>query len=173
MRVFLLGLLTSLWLMGCASVPSAIVRPPASEITQFALLGRLAVRQGEARYHVNIDWRHTPASDEILLATPLGQGVAEILRSPAGAQLTLADKRSYAAADMAALAEQVFGFPLPLTSVVRWLLGANDVERLLDGWAMRVVERESAAEHALPTLIELERDDVAVRLKITEWTEVE
>jgi outer membrane lipoprotein LolB len=173
MRLFFLGLLTSLWLAGCATVPATLVRPPASEISQFVLLGRLAVRQGDARYHLAIDWRHTPGGDEILLATPLGQGVAEIVRTPAGAQLTLADKRSYAAADMDSLAQHVFGFSLPFVSIVPWLLGASDVERLPDGWVMRVVERESAAVHALPVLIELEHDDIAVRLKISEWAEVE
>ncbi len=37
---------------------------------------------------------------------------------------------------------------------------------------MRVLEREGEFPNALPTVIELERGDITVRLKIDEWTEV-
>jgi outer membrane lipoprotein LolB len=154
---------------GCAVVPVTPVRPPAQEISQFAFVGRLAVRQGETRHHVNVDWRHAAQRDEILLITPLGQGVAELVRDASGARLTLADKRSFAANDWSALSRQVFGFPLPLGASARWLLG--DISAT-EGWRVTVVERESEQPGALPTVLELERDDIAVRLKIDEWLEV-
>ncbi len=156
-------------LAGCAANPLLPARSPAAEISQFSFIGRLAVQQGETRHHVNIDWRHAPATDEILLTTPLGQGVAEIIHDAAGARLTLADRRRFAAEDWSTLSQQVFGFPLPLKASSRWLLGdIADTE----GWRVTVVERESAATDALPTVIELERDDITVRLKIDEWLEV-
>jgi outer membrane lipoprotein LolB len=165
-------LLCLLLLAGCATSPPLHPLPPrpaADAITAFAFYGRLAVRQGESRHHMKIDWRHTAARDDILLATPLGQGVAEIVRDAVGARLTLADKRSFTADDWGMLAEQVFGFRLPLSATSRWLLGTPaDAE----GWRMRVIERESEAPDALPTVIELERDDIHVRLKIDEWSEV-
>jgi len=159
----------ALLLAGCASVGTIAQRPAMQDITQFAFVGRLAVRQGETRHHVNVDWRHDAQRDEILLTTPLGQGLAEIVRDAGGARLTLADRRSFAAADWSTLSQQVFGFPLPLNASPRWLLG--DIG-MIEGWRVTVVERESAAADALPTVIELERDDIAVRLKIDEWLEV-
>jgi len=156
-------------LAGCAASPLLPVRPPVADISQFSFTGRLAVRQGETRHYVNVDWRHAADSDAILLATPLGQGVAEIVRDATGARLTLADRRSFAADDWSTLSQQVFGFPLPLQASARWLLG--DIAAT-EGWRVTVVERESAAVDALPTVIELERDDIAVRLKIDEWVEV-
>jgi outer membrane lipoprotein LolB len=157
-----------LLLAGCSLNPPLPAHPPASQVTTFAFTGRLAVRQGETRHHLKIDWRHARVRDEILLATPLGQGVAEIVRDGTGATLLLADRRRFAADDWSTLAEQVFGFRLPLDNSARWLLG----EPLAgEGWRMTVVERESTAPDALPTVIELERDDIAVRLKIDEWTE--
>lgn len=155
---------------GCAAVPPLPQRPPAAEITRFAFTGRIAVRQAESRHYVNVDWRHAAGGDEILLATPLGQGVAEIVRDADGARLMLADRRRFEASDWNALAEQAFGFRLPLGASARWLLGdAADTE----GWQVRVVERESEQSNALPTVIELERDDIFVRLKIDEWSEVQ
>lgn len=163
-------LLLSLWLLaGCVTNPPLPPRPPLAEISQFAFTGRIAVRQGERRHYVNVDWRHAATADEILLTTPFGQGVAEVVRDAAGARLTLADRRQFVAEDWGALAAQVFGVRLPLAASARWLLGEmTDAE----GWNVRVAERESDRPDALPQLIELERDDIAVRLRIDEWTEV-
>ncbi len=154
-------------LAGCAASPMLPPRP--AEIREFAFIGRLAVRQGETRHHVNVDWRHSATADEILLTTPLGQGVAEIVRDAAGARLTLADRRHFTASDWSTLSQQVFGFSLPLNASSRWLLG--DIGAT-EGWRVTVVERESAVASALPTVIELERDDITVRLKIDEWIDV-
>lgn len=159
----------ALLLTGCAASPPLPPRPAAAAIVAFAFQGRLAVRQGETRHHVNIDWRHEAARDEILLTTPLGQGIAEIVRDAAGARLVLADRRRFAAADWGELSEEVFGFRLPLQGSARWLLGNGAAA---EGWRMTVVERESTTPHALPSIIELERDDIAVRLRIDEWSEV-
>jgi outer membrane lipoprotein LolB len=162
-------LLVCLLLAGCAAAPPAPPRPAIQDISAFAFSGRIAVRQGESRHHAKLDWRHDAAGDEILVTTPLGQGVAEITRTAAGAHLLLADQRRFDAADWGELSQEVFGFQLPLNASARWLLGdmANT-----EGWRIEVIERESAVPDALPTVIELERDDIAVRLKIDEWSEV-
>lgn len=156
-------------LAGCAVAPALPPRPALDEISAFTLTGRLSVRQGEQRHHLSLSWRHTTARDELLLATPFGQGVAEIVREEAGARLKLADGREIVAADAAALAETVFGVRLPLTTSARWLLGeVGETE----GWTVRVLAREREAPNALPTLIEFERGDIAVRLKVDAWEEL-
>lgn len=162
-----------LLLAGCATRSpshSLPVRPAAESISAFAFNGRLAIRQGDTRHHVQIAWRHDAAGDDILLTTPLGQGVAEITRDSNGARLRLADQREFAAANADALAEQVFGFRLPLDQVARWLLGGPGD---MAPWRAAVVERESVAPNALPGVIELEHDDIQVRLKIDEWSDVQ
>ena len=164
------ALLATILLTGCVGSPSLPDRPAAAAVTAFSLSGRLAVRQGEVRHHVKVDWMHSPVHDAILIATPLGQGVAELVRDETGARLVLADRRSYSASDWSVLAAQVFGFSLPLANASRWLLGdVSDTE----GWRIEILERESAAPEALPTIIELERDDITVRLKIDEWSELQ
>ncbi|MBS3935383.1 MAG: outer membrane lipoprotein LolB [Sulfuritalea sp.] len=166
-KVLLVGLLAFL-LAGCAAAPVLPPRPAAQEIMHFAFVGRLAVRQGDTHHHVKVDWRHDAGRDEILLTTPLGQGIAELVRDASGARLTLADRRSFVAPDANALAREVLGFPLPLNGAARWLLG--DIGAPAD-WNVRVTERESAQPDALPTVIEFEREEVFVRLKIDEWIE--
>lgn len=136
----------------------------------FAFEGRIAVRQGETRHHAHIAWRHDAARDEILLTTPLGQGIAEIVRDADGARLTMADRRQYSARDWETLSVQIFGTPLPLAGLPRWLLG--EAPPPASGWQVEILDRESASADALPTLIEMKRDDIELRLKIDEWIEV-
>lgn len=168
-RFLLSWALALLLLSGCAGVPLLPERPPAAQIEQFVISGRITVRQGESRHHARLDWRHESTRDEILLTTPLGQGVAELTRDVAGARLLLADQRRFAADDWNSLAQQVFGFPLPLSAATRWLVGDLAETR---GWRVTVVARESDAADALPTEIELERDDIMVLMRIDEWSEV-
>lgn len=155
-------------LSGCILNPPLPARPPAPDISSFAFVGRLAIRQGESRHHVTLDWRHAGSRDDILLKTPLGQGVASLTRDTSGARLVLADRREFAANDWSELAEQVFGFRLPLDSATHWVTG-REVEGT--DWRIHVVERESTQADALPSIIELERADIFVRLKIDEWLE--
>lgn len=171
MRFFAACLLLVCLLAGCAQHPATETpgRPPAGKINAFTLTGRLAVRQGEQRHHVQIDWQHDDKNDRILLATPLGQGIAELSRDSGGARLELADHRRFSAADWDALAVEVFGIRLPLSGATRWLLGdVADTE----GWQVRILDRESTAPHALPIDLEFERDDLAVRLKVDAWNDV-
>lgn len=183
---FAMCLITS----GCAPLPPTTqdlpLRQSRSRITSFTLDGRIAVHQGDRHYSGNISWQHAAEHDEMLLTTPLGQGIAELIRNPADARLTLADRREFAAADWEELATRVLGISLPLTALPRWLVAeipatAQDVAldetgRLqhlrIDGWRVSYLDYENENANALPILIELQRDDIDVRLKIDEWSQV-
>lgn len=160
-------------------------RPPPGRITAFTLNGRLAVHHGETRYSAGVSWQHSAAHDAILISGPLGQGLAELVRDDGGARLTLADHRQFAAAEMDQLSEQVFGVALPLSAMARWVLGdtagavagADDDplrprQMVAHGWTIDLLERESESSGALPTLIDVHRDDLGARLKILEWQDV-
>src|ERR1700680_1987136 len=66
---------------GC--VPAALERggtlyaPPAAQAV-FEVAGRLSVRHGSDAAAVNFRWRHGNERDELQLASPLGQTVAEL-----------------------------------------------------------------------------------------------
>ena len=153
--------------MSAVAVPA---RPPWQKIEAFAFQGRIAARQGDVRHYVNIEWRHTATQDEILLTTPLGQGVAELRRDDAGARLTTADRRQHTAPGWESLSTHVFGMSLPLDGLPRWLLGETPPSST--GWRVDILDREDSVANALPILIELRREDIELRLKIDEWSEV-
>lgn len=161
-------LLACAWLAGCAATPSAV--PPVSLAGKesFAFSGRLSVRQGETQHHLRIDWRHSPDDDEILLSTPFGQGVAEIVRNPGGARLLLADGRVFEAADWGELTERLFAVRLPLTASARWLL---DDRAETGDWRVWVLQRLEDRPDGPPTLVEAEQGEINLRLRIDDWQE--
>jgi outer membrane lipoprotein LolB len=128
------------------------------------------VRQDPARHHANISWRHGPEADEILLTTPLGQGVAELHRDVDGARLVTADRQQTVAADWDDLAAQVFGMRLPLADLPAWLTGTRPPAET--GWRVEYLDYEHGASDALPTLIELRRQDLEIRIKVDQWSEL-
>ena len=166
----------------CVQLPSteALQRPPRAGIEAYSLTGRITVSQGQQRSMASLDWHHDGQRDEILLSTPLGQGIAELTRDASGARLVTADRGEFSAPDWEELSAKVFGFALPLTLLPRWVLADAPVGATLDaagrtqhfvvdGWAVNYLDYESPAAYALPQLIEIRRDDIGLRLKIDEW----
>jgi outer membrane lipoprotein LolB len=147
-------------------VPTLVRTPPA--LQAFSLDGRIAVRQGETRHYANVTWQHDRGSDSILVTTPLGQGVAELSRDVAGARLVTADHREIVAPDWESLAKRALGARLPLDDLPAWLTGHPPPPG--SGWRVDYLDYQSEAADALPTLIEIRRDDLYVRLKIDHWS---
>ncbi len=116
----------------------------------------------------------------MLLATPLGQGVARITRSAGATVLQWPDGRSETAADPEDLLEKVLGFRLPLAGLDYWVEGRLDphrpgevirngegrIERLSqDGWQVHYL----AYAGARPARLRLRRDDIEVTLIVDRW----
>ena len=131
----------------------------------------------------NIAWRHGARSDEMLLTTPLGQGIARLVRAGDEVTLTTQDGREFRAADAESLTEQVLGFRLPLRRPRR--LGARPrgaapapaptrersdaagrlAELEQSGWKIEYLEYAGA----LPSRLTLTFPGLELRLAISEW----
>jgi outer membrane lipoprotein LolB len=68
--------LLAAFLAACAQVE---IKPPEGPL-EFSLAGRIAARSGKESFTGNIAWRHAPDGDELLISTPTGQGIAQIVR---------------------------------------------------------------------------------------------
>jgi outer membrane lipoprotein LolB len=178
------GLLTACASLSEDAATPVIDRPARTLITHFNIEGRLSVQHEARRHAVNLYWQHTPATDELLLSTPLGQGLARLQRDAASARLRLADQRELMADNWEALAQQLIGVDLPLANLPYWVLGlANQTPpqqssldamgrlqwQQADGWRVNYLAYESPHAQALPTLLELRHGDTEVRLKIDHW----
>jgi outer membrane lipoprotein LolB len=144
----------------------------------FSLAGRISIRQQESAYHGTLNWQHTMDADELTLAGPLGQGVAELRRNAGGVVLQLPDGERHEAETLDALAGRLFGAPLPIAALPDWIRGIapdahldeqkRPVRLVLPDWT---VEWLRYGDDGRPQLISLESPNVGVRLRIDSWTE--
>lgn len=178
----------ALWLGGCASLPSpdgSGALPQRDRLQSFALEGRFSLHHEDKSYAGRLSWRHVGDADEILLASPFGQGMAEIVSDPAGARLTAGDGKSYAAADAETLTRQVLGYPLPLRHLPDWVRARapsggvetmDALERPLrlrqDDWRIDY-EYDNDDPQALPGRLFVRREGgLELRLRIDEWRDL-
>ena len=142
------GLLCAALLAGCAGMPPAAgpASPSRHVLESFLLEGRFSLRQDAQNHAGRLNWRHTADGDELLLASPFGQGIAEIVATPGQATLTTSDGKIFAAPDVPSLTEQVLGYRLPLQRLADWVRG-------------HAAGAEVAAQDALGRPLELRHED--------------
>ena len=177
---------SALSLAACAALPTSAPEPAVLSryaLDDFVIEGRFSLRQNEQNHSGRLRWKHAGGSDEVLLSSPFGQGVAEIVADARSASLTASDGKTYSAADTESLTEQVLGYRLPLSLLADWVRGRLVPERIAERDALgrpvamrhedwRVAyEYDSDAPDALPGRLFAERIGVfELRLRIDEWT---
>lgn len=153
-------------------------------IRRFSLNGRVAVRYEEQGFSASLRWQHAPETDDLLILSPLGQGIAQVTRDGTGVKLVTADQREFQAADAEDLTQQVLGWRLPLKGLGYWAVGApapgafGDAERdaegrltgfSQDGWRVAYRNYQSVEGAMLPSRIELVRPNLEIKLIVDAW----
>ena len=159
--------LTSPFSSGAA--PSSQAVAPYRE--QLELTGRLnVVYQKDDRPEsatVNFNWQQTAQRTDVTLYSPVGSTLATIAVTPQQAVLTQSGKAPRSAPDVDTLSAQMLGWSLPVSGLRDWLQGyavgadgkrfvaspANDSVTTKDGWRLRYVSWQDAADNtpgALP-----------------------
>ena len=110
-------------LAACGALPPSPNAPDVSRdsLAAFSLTGRFSLRQGGQSYSGRFSLRHVGPDNELLLASPFGQGLAEITTGVSGAKLTTSDGETHLAPDAESLTRRLLGYPLPLERLVDWL----------------------------------------------------
>lgn len=144
--------LLSVALVGCGSTErrgdASATFPPIK--ATYDLTGRLSARHGNDALSATFRWHHDRDSDELELASPLGQTLAQLSGDLNGVTLRTADGRIESAADWQTLTLRGLGWPLPVTGLSYWVQG---------------VPRESA-----PYVVEAGNAGAAAVLRQDGWT---
>ena len=170
-------------LAGCAGLPpaSAPSRAALSAQSAFSLEARFSLRSEERNYSGRLSWRHDGAGDELLLASPFGQGIAEISTGAGGARLKTADGQVASAATAEELTRQVLGYPLPIERLVDWVRArdsdevatrderARPLELRHEDWRIAYAYDSDDPEAPPSRIFATRADGFELRLRIDEW----
>lgn len=179
-------LAATLGIGACAALPppnSVPVSLQRDSLTSFSVAGRFSLRYEGKNYVGRLVWRHDTGRNELVLSSPLGQGMAEIVSDADGARLTSSDGSTRSAASTDELLQSVLGYPLPLNSLADWLRGhhpaggnlaADELGRPLrwqhDGWRVDY-EYDNDDPRAVPGRLFIEgAGGVQLRLRLDEWS---
>ncbi|HET6757249.1 MAG TPA: lipoprotein insertase outer membrane protein LolB [Burkholderiales bacterium] len=158
------------------------IKAPAPQATgAFELLGRVAVNSSEQKFSGNLRWMHDAEQDELWFLTPLGQGVAHLVKDAAGVTLKT-QEQTYRAEDVESLTREVLGWGLPLIGLESWVRGVSvpgvpaaierdDSGRLArvrqDGWEISYL-RYSKSD-GLPEKLKVSGRGLEITLVIDDW----
>jgi len=176
-----------LWLAlvmsGCASVASIPVAPVQAEpAANWTLQGRIGIQTEAQSASGTLYWQHRERSDEVLLTSPLGQGVARIVVNADGATLDMPNQPLRQAADVESLTRETLGYALPVSGLVWWVQALpapnsvydsrrDDAGRLSrlkqDGW---VIDYHYAGDGSTrPRKLWVAREGLEIRLVTDSW----
>lgn len=159
----------------CTTLPEHGVAPPGG----FELSGRVAVRSAKDSGSVRIFWRHSSDADEMLITSPIGQGIARISREGDLFRLLAGDNKEYRAPDAESLTEEALGWRLPLSGLSDWVQGRASPDRPAgvtgragegleirqDGWTIVYEDFRDGR----PFRLRLSREGVEIRLIVDQW----
>ena len=173
----------ALLMSGCASTASVPVAPVQGWPTaNWTLQGRIGIQTEAQNASGTLFWQHRERSDELLLTSPLGQGVARIVVNADGASLDMPNQPLRQAADIESLTRETLGYALPVSGLVWWVqalpapnsahgIRRDDVGRLAqlkqDGWVIEYHYADAASTR--PGKLWVTREGLEIRLVTDSW----
>ncbi|MHB1213648.1 MAG: lipoprotein insertase outer membrane protein LolB [Thiobacillus sp.] len=166
----------------CASTPPiapVVAVPPPS--ASWTLQGRIGVQAGEQSLSGQIHWQHSVATDEVLLTSPLGQGVARIVRDAGGVVLEVPNQPARRAPDAESLTREALGYTLPVAGLAWWVQARPDPDAIFEatrdavgrlvqlkqnGW---VIDYLQYAPDGRPRKLAVTREGLGIRLVADSW----
>jgi outer membrane lipoprotein LolB len=178
------GLFLILLLSACAATPLLKSSRSAAEFGDWQLHGRIALTQGDQGWHASLLWQQQADVYQMKLSGPLGQGGFQLAGDATGVVLVDAEGNSYFARDGDALLLQATGWQLPVVGLKYWVRGlpvpdaeatreydeSGHLSRLeQSGWIINYQRYQLVEGAAVPSKLQLARDDISVRLVISQW----
>lgn len=183
---FLLGMGVAALLTACATPRAPVHTAPVSALEQatpWVLQGRIAIKAGENSQSAQLQWEHRAEQDALMVLTPLGQGVARIVRDASGVTLEMPNQAVRRAPDAESLTREAMGVALPLSGLRHWILVRPDPLRPFeqtrnaqgriaqirqDGWVIDYPQYMSDTDPR-PRKINIARDNLEIRLVVDTW----
>lgn len=185
-------------LIGCAKRPELppeeswqIHKTAVEKLTQFQTSGSFSYVSNTTKHYARFHWsQKNPSEYTLLITTPLGGKVVEIISTPTYAKVIDNKNNEYVEDNTETLLANLLHISLPLSQLQQLLIGlANDDKQtqitlnsqgLLERvnfdhqgkkWKITFKHYALQTKHRLmlPERIDLQQDDIKVTLKMTDW----
>lgn len=183
-------------LTGCAVAPLSEPDRAASQrvwlirqaqltaIDHWVVRGRVGIDNGVEAWQANLEWQQAHDAYLILLTGPLGQGSLRLTGNDGGVILSTGEGQVVRARDAEELLRQQTGMTLPLANLLYWVRGLptpgtearltldeqGRVEHMADtGWDIDFDAYTEVDGLNLPRRMSLAREDLQVRMVVSEW----
>ena len=169
---------------GCASTPPTVPADVVISLSaSWTLQGRIGIQADEQSLSGQIHWQHRAETDEVLMTSPLGQGVARIVRDADGVLLEVPNQPSQRAPDAESLTREALGYALPVSGLVWWVQASPDPDRAFEatrdaagrltqlkqnGWVIDYLQY-AADMPARPRKLVVAREGLEIRLVADSW----
>lgn len=172
--------LPAVLLVACTTLPAPPQAPAVVPASAWTLVGRIGIQTQAESLSGNLRWQHRSDSDDLLLTSPLGQGVARIARDAGGVTLEVPGRPAQRAPDAESLTQEALGYALPVAGLAWWVQALPDparpfdtahdaegrLERLQqDGWTIDYARYDGAR----PKKLILTRTGLEIRLVADTW----
>ncbi|MBC8520187.1 MAG: outer membrane lipoprotein LolB [Gammaproteobacteria bacterium] len=154
-------------------------------LQEWSVDGRVAFRSGLDGGQSGFSWQHTAQSQRFDLTGILGAGSFSLKSGLSGVELTTGDGEIYRGEDPERLLFEISGWRFPVKEASYWVRGLPDPQfsalpMVLDkknrlqlmaqsGWSVEIIRYQYVGELELPALVAMERGDVRVKLRLTNW----
>lgn len=158
-------------------------QPPAAP-NDWRLRGRAAIRVPDESGTVSVDWRQSGERYRLDMRGTLGAGAMRLEGRPGRVVLRRSNGERLVANNAQRLLSRTTGFDLPVERLVWWLRGQpvpdiagtvrlddrnRPAQLMQDGWQVTYDRWQQAGEYELPGRLSVKRDDIRVRLVVSQW----
>lgn len=196
MRKYLL-MLVAMLATGCATLPEP---PPVdnpeqvwqqrrdelSRLAYWHLTGRVAVRNGNEAWNINLDWQQKGDDYQIQLNGPFGAGKVKLIGNAMGVELHDSDNQTFYADKPGDLLQEKTGVSMPIEGLRYWILGLSTPQQTQqpkldpqgriafledEHWQVKFRRYIDVSGLQLPNKIFISRPErnIKVRLVVDDW----
>ena len=192
----LFGLGAALFLQACSTVPTTTVpeteletrygirAAELSALDSWTLEGKLAVNDGNDGGSGKLRWQEGDEQSRMDFHGALGRGAWRLESGPDGAELQLADGRTYQAASVSELVRGQLGWSVPVEALSWWVLGlqapgsadarsfeADGTLKSLSqqGWKIEFGRYREQDGISMPMKVTARQAEKSVKLALRQW----
>ena len=186
----------ALLLQACSTVPTVAVPETELEVRydsraaelsaldSWTLEGKLAVNDGNDGGSGKLRWQEDDGHSRMDFHGALGRGAWRLVSGPGGAELELADGRSFKAASVSELVRDQLGWSVPVEALSWWVLGlqapGSSLARTFDedgtlktlsqqGWDIEFERYREQEAINMPMKVTARQGEKMVKLAVRQW----